>query len=164
MVTYFQGVAGGLGFCVDVVVFSGHENVRALHRSTLEVTKDSYLTPRGDCIIGVASSKSALEISQCVKEVLRGGGLLVVVVATASGLYDYLYAEGSGRLTFRDSRRIVIRRSSYVDDSTIGIRSSKAAGDLDRSLVEALRRGERGFLVLVAIRRPPELSTHPKHL
>ncbi|MCS7098855.1 MAG: DUF371 domain-containing protein, partial [Sulfolobales archaeon] len=150
VVAHLESVAGELDYCVDVVVFSGHENVRASHRTTLEVTKDEYLTPRGDCIIGVKSSKSALDLSHCVKEVLRRGGSLLAIIVTSSGFFDYLYASGSEKLTFKDSRKMVIRRSDYVDDSTIGLRSSKAAGDLDRSLVEALKRSERGFLVLVA--------------
>ncbi len=149
-------------YCVDVVTFEGHENVRATHSTTLEVTKDGYLTPRGDCIIGISSSKGASDLSQCVKDILRSGGLLIAVVLTSGGSFDYLVAEGSEGLTFEDPRRMIIRRSSYVDGSTVGIRSSKAARDVSRGVVEELRRGEKGVLVLVALRRPPGPSTLPK--
>jgi hypothetical protein len=140
-----------LSYCVDVVEFRGHPNVRAEHPTTLEVTRDEFLTPRGDCIVGVAGSKGASEIDNCVKEVLRAGGELVAVVLVEGGPFDYLVAEGSNLMTFTEGRKVIIRRSTYVDGSTIGIRATKAARDIRRDVVEALRQGRRGYLILVAV-------------
>jgi hypothetical protein len=140
-----------LSYCVDVVEFRGHPNVRAEHSTTLEVTRDEFLTPRGDCIVGVAGSKGASEIDNCVKEVLRSGGRLVAVVLVEGGPFDYLVAEGSNLMTFTEGRKVIIRRSTYVDGSTIGIRATKAARDIRRDVVEALRQGRRGYLILVAV-------------
>ena len=33
----------------------GHKNMLAIHKNTLEFTKDKELTKRGDCIVGVNS-------------------------------------------------------------------------------------------------------------
>lgn len=140
-----------MSYCVDVVEFRGHPNVRAEHSTTLEVTRDEFLTPRGDCIVGVAGSKGASEIDNCVKEVLRSGGRLVAVVLVEGGPFDYLVAEGSNLMTFTEGRKVIIRRSTYVDGSTIGIRATKAARDIRRDVVEALRQGRRGYLILVAV-------------
>jgi len=140
-----------LSYCVDVVEFRGHPNIRAEHPTTLEVTRDEFLTPRGDCIVGVAGSKGASGIDECVKRVLREGGKLVAVILVEGGLFDYVVAEGSSLMTFSESRKIIIRRSTYVDGSTVGIRADKAAKDLRRDVVEALRQGRKGYLVLVAM-------------
>ena len=35
---------------------TGHENVTAEHTSTLEFTSDDWLTPAGDCILGVEAA------------------------------------------------------------------------------------------------------------
>lgn len=142
-----------LNYCVDVIAFRGHPNVTAKHETTLEVTKDEYLSPRGDCIVGVRSNRGASELNDCVKQTLKGGGTLLAVIVSESGFFDHLVAEGSEAMTFSDDRRVILRRSSYVCGSTIGVRASKAANDLSRELVEALRRGERGYLILVALRR-----------
>ncbi len=139
-------------YCVDVVTFRGHRNVRAEHQTTLEVTKDEFLTPRGDCIVGIASSKGALEIDECVKEVLREGGKLLAILVVENGLFDYVVAEGSNSMTFSNDQKIIIRRSTYVDGSTIGIRASKAAKDIRRDLIESLKQGLKGHLILIAIR------------
>jgi hypothetical protein len=40
------------------IQFSGHENIRSNHQKTIEITKESHLTPSGDCIIGVNASSS----------------------------------------------------------------------------------------------------------
>ena len=145
-----------MSYCVDVVEFRGHPNVRAEHPTTLEVTRDEFLTPRGDCIVGVAGSKGTSDIDSCVKEVLRSGGKLVAVVLVEGGPFDYLVAEGSNLMTFTEGRKVIIRRSTYVDGSTIGIRATKAAKDIRRDVVEALRQGRRGYLILVAV-PPPQL-------
>ncbi|MEM2307566.1 MAG: DUF371 domain-containing protein [Sulfolobales archaeon] len=148
-------------YCIDVVTFEGHVNVRATHRTTLEVTRDDYLTPRGDCIIGIKSNKGASDLRQCIKENLKIGGTLLGIIITSSGLFDYFIAEGSDKLTLKNAQKLIIRKSHYVDDSTIGLRSNKASKDLDRALVEALKRGEKGYLVLVTFRISQELSTLP---
>ncbi|MEM1707241.1 MAG: DUF371 domain-containing protein [Sulfolobales archaeon] len=150
-------------YCVDVVTFEGHVNVRATHPTSLEVTRDDYLTPRGDCIIGIKSSKGASDLRQCLKDDLKRGGTLLGIIVTNSGLFDYFVAEGSERLTLKNARKLIVRKSHYVDDSTIGLRSNKSSRDLDRALVEALKRGEKGYLVLVTSRSKisQELSTLP---
>ncbi|MEM4922546.1 MAG: DUF371 domain-containing protein, partial [Sulfolobales archaeon] len=109
------------------------------------------------------SSKGASDLRQCLKDSLKSGGTLLGIIVTNSGLFDYFVAEGSDKLTLKNARKLIVRKSHYVDDSTIGLRSSKASRDLDRALVEALKRGEKGYLVLVtpSPKIPQELSTLP---
>ncbi len=133
----------------EAVRARGHPNVRATHRSTLEVTRDGYLTPRGDCIIGVSADKAAADLSPSFKDLLRSGGRLIIAVV-AGGVYDIIRARGSPHLTMGDTRSIVVRRSRYVDGRTVAVGSDKAAADLRRDLVDLLRRGRELSLVLVA--------------
>jgi hypothetical protein len=46
----------------EEIVFYGHPNVLGLHKRTIEITKDDYLTERGDCIIGINSNKSCNDL------------------------------------------------------------------------------------------------------
>jgi len=136
---------------VDVVRARGHRNVRALHRTTLEITRDDYLTPRGDCILGVSADKAAAHLSREVREVLRRPLSVLVLVLESGGVRDVVLAQGSERLSLSDERRIVVRRSSYVAGDTIGVRANKAAADIDRRLVERLRRGEELVAYVIAL-------------
>ncbi len=137
----------------DVVRARGHRNVRALHRTTFEVTRDDHLTPRGDCIIGVSADKAAAGLSREVREALSIGGSRVVLILETPGHRDLVRARGDPRITSSDERRIIVRRSSFVEPATIAVEADKAAGQLDRGLVEELREGAP--LVLVVRVRPP---------
>ncbi|MEM1619145.1 MAG: DUF371 domain-containing protein [Fervidicoccaceae archaeon] len=135
-------------FVVEVVRARGHPNIRAEHEGTLEITRDEDLTPRGDCIIGVSADKAARDLSPRLKGLLREGRPLLVVLA-AGGFVDFLECSGSPELELSDPERIVVRRSGYIEPSTLCVRASKAARDIDRRLVASLRSGSP-LLVLLA--------------
>jgi len=134
---------------VEVIRARGHPNVRATHRTTLEVTKDRELTPRGDCIIGVGADKSVADLSEDLKRWLKSGrAIRVEIVLPDYGLKDELIAFGSSKLTFKHERDVVIRKSDYVCDRTLAIRSNKSARDIDREIVELLK-DEKTELILI---------------
>ncbi len=116
----------------------GHRNVLATHRSTLEMTTESYLTPKGDCIICVEAEKAVRDLNDDIKRALRSGAKVEVRIS-AGNLSDVIMARGSPRLLLTDDVSMVIRRSTYIDARTLAVRANKAAKDLDRRLVELLR-------------------------
>lgn len=148
---------------IDEVEAYGHPNVKATHRTTLELTKDPFLTPRGDCIIGVAASKSASELNPSLKQALKNGyWLLVVINIPNMGIKDYLIARGSPNLLFTDTRSIVIRKSNYIDTRTIAINSNKAARDLDPRLREQLKNPNTLLKILLIATRDPQPISNTK--
>ncbi len=129
---------------VDIVyeeVFArGHPNIRAIHKTTLEITRDQDLTPRGDCIIGVKASKGLADFSKEFKEIARKKtSIIITLLYIDDKLYDQVIGHGHPSLTYSDNRKIIIRKSTYIDGATAMINSSKAARDLDRELVGKLR-------------------------
>jgi len=50
------------------VHFTGHQNIRSLHQRTIEITKDSELTTRGDCIIGINATHGCAGIPEEIKK------------------------------------------------------------------------------------------------
>ena len=134
----------------DVIEARGHPNVRALHRTTFEVTRESHLTPRGDCIIGVRADKAARDLNPELRLALRNPGARVLVILETPGSRDQVEAWGSEGITADDDRRIIVRRSSYVEPATIAVRASKAARHLSRELVSELRQGTRLTVVVRA--------------
>mgnify|MGYP001626290692 FL=1 len=135
---------------VELVRARGHPLVRASHRSTLEVTTDATLTPRGDCIVAVAADKSASQLSAGFKCLAAREGARIVVVLSCGGLKEVIRASGSPSLRFTDPRSMVVRRSGFVDGRTVAVRSDKAAADIDRELVRCLQRGAELRILLVA--------------
>ncbi len=134
----------------EEVVARGHPNVRATHKTTLEVTKEEELTLRGDCIIGVKADKSLKDFNDEIKDWLRmGKPILVEIVLPDYGLKDYLKAFGSPKLTFRHETDIVIRKSDFVCDRTLAIKSNKSAKDINREMIELLRDPKTELLLIV---------------
>ncbi len=140
-------------YCVEVVEFVGHKNVRAEHETTFEITKEHGLTPRGDCIIGVKANKALKDFSDCFRRLARSSSTRIhVVIVSEDGLVDVASGWGSEGLTYEDPIRIIVRRSSYVSENTAAVRADKAARDLSRALINSLRRGSRAVAVFIAVR------------
>ncbi len=140
-------------YCVEVVEFVGHENVRAEHETTFEITTEPYLTPRGDCIIGIKASKALRDFSDCFKKLVRSSSTRIhVVIVSEDGAVDTASGWGSEELTYEDPTRIIVRRSSYVSGNTAVIRANKAARDLNRALINSLRRGSKAVAIFVAVK------------
>ena len=130
----------------ETIICYGHKNVKATHRSTLEITKEDYLTPRGDCIICIKANKGLKELSDEIKEALKSGKKVKIRI-TADDIVDELEAVGDERLTFENEISMVIRKSEYVDGRTLAIRANKAARDIKRELVEKLKNPEQRVVV-----------------
>ncbi len=141
-----------MDLAVDIVRARGHANVTALHETTIEVTKDDYLTPLGDCILGVMADKSVAELSDKFKDILLNDETILVSVFITNNSYDYIIARGSSKLSLTNTRKIVFRKSSYIDDATIAVQSNKAAAELNRKLVQDLVDGSPLTIVLIAIK------------
>jgi len=116
----------------------GHKLVSATHKSTFEVTKENYLTERGICIIGISADHAAKDFPNWLKEYLKSGKEIIIEIRVDE-LNDFIRAYGSDKLTFKDDKSFVIRKSNYIDDRTVAIMSNKAAIDIDRRIIELLK-------------------------
>lgn len=136
----------------DVVRARGHPLVRALHRTTFEITTEDRLTPRGDCVIAVGADKSARTLAPSFRSLASKDDARIVVALECGGVAEIVRAWGSSLLTFEDRKSIVVRRSNYADARTIAVRSDKAAAHLSRELVSNLRRGAPLLAIFVVCR------------
>jgi len=131
---------------VEVVRATGHENVTAEHASTFELTTDDWLTPAGDCIVGVEADRTPRDFSAEFREACRDAGATVeatlVVDDGDEEFRETVAGRGDPDLTLLDDRSMVGRTSDYTDDErTILVDGDAAAADLDRDLVAALADG-----------------------
>ncbi len=129
----------------------GHPNVKATHKTTFEITKENWLTPRGDCIIAIKASKSPREFNSELKNLLRRDDTITIVVLLTKNAYDYVIGKGSSKLTLSDKVRAVFRKSFYTSPNTVAINVNKAAKDLKRNLIDDLRKGFELDVIILAI-------------
>ncbi|MFB6095463.1 MAG: DUF371 domain-containing protein [Halodesulfurarchaeum sp.] len=124
-----------------VVRARGHEHVRGTHQSTFEFTTDEYLTPTGDCILGIEADTAPADFPDFVVASCQDADATISVTIEAAGATDEIVGRGDPSLTFESNRSMVGRTSTYVDDRTILLEADKAAADLDRDLIDRITRG-----------------------
>ncbi|AXI25240.1 hypothetical protein CFE53_03410 [Methanofervidicoccus sp. A16] len=123
-----------------VITARGHTNVKCTHKTTLEITKENYLTSTGDCIIGISADKSMLDFPEDFKERLRNADRIVVEILVDE-LREVIVGKGHKDLILNHPTDIVIRKSTYICPRTLMISANKSAKDIDREIVRRLREG-----------------------
>ena len=133
----------------EVVRGRGHEHVSAEHASTFELTSDDYLTPAGDCILGIEADRVPADFDEDFVAACQSHEATIVVTLEADGHTERIEGRGHPDLELTNERSAVGRTSDYVDDRTILVGADKAAGDLDRDLVAALADGAEVTMTIV---------------
>ena len=125
----------------EVVRAHGHEHVSARHASTLELTEENYLTPAGDCILGIEADSTPRDFDAGFVEACRDADATITATLEADGYTETVRGRGHPDLEFANERSLVCRTSEYVDERTVMVGADKAAADLDRDFVAALTDG-----------------------
>jgi len=133
------------------IPFSGHENIRSLHKNTIEITKESALTPSGDCIIGINAKYGCSEIPSKIKEKLKDPNSRVIFSIIVN---DYIFKiKGTGHrdLICSDPNDIVLRKSDYVCPRTLAVNCDKASDSIPRELIQILQNPKTNGIFSIEI-------------
>jgi hypothetical protein len=125
----------------EIVHAHGHENVTGQHASTLELTSDDYLTPAGDCILGIEADRVPADFADEFVAACQDETATITAALAVDGHETEISGRGHPDMRLTNERSLVVRTSEYVDDRTVMIDADAAAGDVDRSIVEALADG-----------------------
>jgi hypothetical protein len=134
----------------NIVAF-GHENIQAIHHSTLMLTKEKHLSKTGDCVVGVASDKAGTDFSRAFKDELKMPNAKLTVILEAGGLTDVINAYGSAKLILTHPTDMVIRKSDYISDRTLAIHADKASNDLSRQLIEKMKNPKQKISITLIV-------------
>ena len=121
------------------IEFSGHENIRSNHQKTIEITKESHLTPQGDCIIGVNSTSSCSDLPLEIKEKLKNPNTKVIFLIQVEDYEFSVQGRGHENLLLTHTEDIVIRKSDFVCPRTLAVKCNKASDLLPREMVSLLQ-------------------------
>jgi hypothetical protein len=123
----------------EEIKFFGHENIQSLHPRTIEITKDKFLTPNGDCIIGINANKGCIDISPRIKDKIACEGSRIYIEIIVEPFSFEIIANGSSNLTLQHSHDIVIRKSMFICHRTLGLSCNFAASDIPRKIIDLLK-------------------------
>jgi hypothetical protein len=123
---------------VEEFFAKGHRNVLAAHQMTWEITKDSELSRRGDCVVAVSATKGLTDLSASFRTLCRNDGATITAELSIGNLTEIIRGKGSQHLSLTHPTEIVGRKSTFATDRTIMISADKAACNLNRELVKRL--------------------------
>jgi len=121
------------------IEFSGHENIRSNHQKTIEITKESHLTPSGDCIVGVNASASCSDLPPSLKKKLQNPNSKVTLSIKVGTHEFHIEGRGSENLTLTHLEDIVIRKSDFICPRTLAVKCDKASDLMPREMVSLLQ-------------------------
>ena len=135
----------------EEITFQGHKNIVSLHARTIEITKDSYLTKNGDCIVGVSANKACNDLNIALKSRLRTKGTIVNITIVAEPYEFELSGYGNYGLDITHEHDIVLRKSNYVDSRTLVVSCDKSALDIPRNMVSSLKNSQVKGIMRIAV-------------
>jgi len=121
------------------IEFSGHENIRSNHQKTIEITKESHLTPQGDCIIGVNATNACSDLPLELKEKIKDSKAKVRFSIKVGDFEFNVDGKGHPELILTHAEDIVIRKSDFVCPRTLSVKCDKASDLLPREMVKLLQ-------------------------
>lgn len=139
---------------VEVIHAQGHRNILSTNRTTFEVTKDTHLTKRGDCIIAVNADKAATDLNQKFKNALRREDTKLTITIEADAEEEIVRASGSPQITLTHLTDLVVRKSNYICNRTLAIEANKAAKDFSRKLVKKLQNPKQTVVITLIAEAP----------
>ena len=120
------------------IPFSGHKNIRSKHQKTIEITKDSYLTPQGDCVVGVGAAFGCNDLPKELKDKLRDSNTKVTILIRVMDYTCTVRGRGHPDLSLTHKEDIVIRKSDFTCPRTLAVRCDKASDLLPQEMITLL--------------------------
>ena len=124
---------------IEKIEAHGHPNILATNLATFEITKENWLTRKGDCILAIGASKGAYDLSHAFKSVASQRNALITFCIEVGGETASTMGQGDFKLTFTHPTDIVGRKSNYTCNRTLMVNSEKSAFDFPRKLVDILK-------------------------
>ncbi len=131
----------------EEIVGWGHKNITARNKSTFEITTESYLTKKGDCIIAVNASKGASELNLDFKQLAKKKDAKISVTIEVDGLIETTLGFGGPGLTFTHPSDLVARMSDFHCGRTLMVKSNKAAIDFSTEFITKIQRPNQKILI-----------------
>jgi len=135
---------------IEKIYAYGHENVLGIHNTTIEITKNTNLTAKGDCIIAINATKACSDLKPDLKKKIKNGSKFVITLRV-DHLSDTFEGYGSKNLMLLDEEDMVFRKSTFVCDRTILINCTKAAVDINRDLIERLTNPGKKLSITIEV-------------
>ncbi|KQC05729.1 MAG: hypothetical protein APR53_06305 [Methanoculleus sp. SDB] len=135
----------------------GHRYVTGTHRTTLEVTSETHLTPAGTCILGIGADRGAAGLGERFRKALANDRAEIFTVFAVGGESFTVNAKGSSTMTLDHPTDMVWRRSGYVCGRTVAIHADQTARSFPKSMIRSLQEGARMDVEMIVTIPDPDV-------
>jgi len=135
---------------IDTIEIMGHPFIQCIHNTTIELTKDNYLTKKGTCILGIKASKACYDLNPLLKKKIKNGEKIDIIIKVDE-LSDSFCGYGNKKLTLLSKKDIVFRKSDFICDRTILINCTKSSNELSRNIIKRLVNPKKKFSILFKV-------------
>lgn len=135
---------------IDTIEIMGHPFIQCIHNTTIELTKDNYLTKKGTCILGIKASKACYDLNPLLKKKIRNGAKIDVIIKVDE-ICDSFCGYGNKKLTLLSKKDIVFRKSDFICDRTILVNCTKSSNELSRNIIKRLVNPKKQFSILFKV-------------
>ena len=129
----------------------GHANIRATHERTVEVTRETHLTPQGDCIAAVAAEKGLRDLPREMKDAAKRTDSIISLSLRLGDRVFTTTGRGDPGLTWDHPTDMVARMSGYTCPRTLMVCADKATIHMPRSLVQQIKNPEAIIRVTITL-------------
>lgn len=141
------------------IEFFGHENIRSNHTRTIEITKESELTLRGDCIVGVRAKYSCSDLPKELKKKIQDPKSVIEMSFRVGDQEFTVTGRGNNALLLTHKEDIVIRKSDFVCPRTLAVNCDKASDLIPRNMIKLLQNpNTKGIFTISVIRLDENIS------
>ncbi|MFX1494492.1 MAG: DUF371 domain-containing protein [Promethearchaeota archaeon] len=137
---------------IEKIYAYGHNNISCTHNTTIEITKDSFLTRKGTCILGIKASKACSDLNYDLKRRIRNEAKIKVIIKV-DNISESFYGFGCKDLCLSNQKDLVFRKSDYICDRTVLIKCSKSSKELDRNVIKKIKTPGKRFTILFDVMR-----------
>jgi hypothetical protein len=120
----------------------GHPKITSKHKTTIEFTKDNYVTKSGDCIVGIKADFNLEKLKQFTRKKKK-----IEINIKINELNEEITALSNPG--FNHKSEIVIRKSNFVCKRTFAVKADKASGDIDRGIINQLKNLKTKAIVII---------------
>ena len=135
---------------IDTIEIMGHPFIQCIHNTTIELTKDNYLTKKGTCILGIKASKACYDLNPLLKKKIKNGEKIDVIIKV-DDISESFCGYGNKKLTLLSKKDMVFRKSDFICDRTILINCTKSSNELNRNIIKKLINPKKKFSILFKV-------------
>ncbi|MGD1835468.1 MAG: DUF371 domain-containing protein [Nitrososphaeraceae archaeon] len=133
----------------DEISFFGHPNILSKHPRTIEITKDDFLTKRGDCIVGIKSNKGCVDLDIKLQKLMKIDEMKMKIEILVEEMKYEINGYGNNRITLNHKHDLVLRKSNFVCTRTASILCNKSSLDVPRIMVKRLQNSNtKGIMII----------------